>query len=245
MKQLLLLYLINKSTNQILFIVLFLESLAIGLAISGAIAAGHSSEAYFKEGEYMSILSCLQLLGSAMLSRQIFLLSKKSSNQILNEGAFFVKIVGFGLLFLTLDDAFKIHENIDKLFHFVFDILFGFKETNLSDLGDDLIVGIYLLVFLVYVAKKWQTIQIFRHSFVYFKVGLILTVVMIFFDTISNNTLFVSMVTENLEQQKLWQIWFGTLEDSIKIYAGGLFFVGIYKCWRIAKSVSHPKQTIV
>ena len=242
MKQRFLSYINQKSTNQILFIVLFGESLAITLAIFGAIAAGHSSKAYFEEGGYMSILSCLQLLGGAILSRKIFLLSKKSSNQILNQSSLFWKIVSFGLLFLTLDDAFQIHENIDKLFHFIFDILFGFKETNVSDLADDIIVGIYLLIFIFCVFRQWKVIQIYKNSFIYFKIGLILTISMIFFDTISNNTLFVSMLTDNIELQKLWKNWFGTLEDSIKIYAGGLFAIAIYKCWQITKSLDRIDQ---
>lgn len=228
---------VKKSANQILFIVLFLESLAIVLAISGAIAAGHSPKAYFEEGGYMSILSCLQLLGGAFVSRKIFLIAKKSSDYTLNKSSLFWQTATFGLSFLTFDDAFQIHEYIDKLLHFLLNILFGFEETNISDLADDMIVGGYLLFLLVYVAKQWQAIQLFQNSFVYFKVGLGLTVLMIFLDIISNNTLFSSMFTENPEQEKLWEIWFGTLEDSIKIYAEGLFFVGIYKCWRTAKSI--------
>ena len=226
---------IKKSTNQILFAVLFLESLAIVLAISGAMAAGHSPKAYFEEGGYMSILSCLQLLGGAFISRKIFLIAKNSSNYILNKSISFWQTATFGLSFLTFDEAFQIHEYADKLLHFLLKILFDFEETNISDLADDMIVGGYLLFLVVYVAKKWQSIQLFQNSFVYFKVGIGLTVLMIFLDTISNNTLFSSMFTENLEQEKMWEIWFGTLEDCIKIYAGGLFFIGIYQCWKTAK----------
>ena len=232
----------QKSTEQILFIVLFLESLAIALAISGAIAAGHSAKAYFEEGGYMSILSCLQLLGAGILARKIYLIAKKSSNSILNKSSLFWKIVSFGLIFLTLDDAFQIHENIDRLFHFIFDILFDFQETRVSDLIDDLIVGIYLVFFLIYAGKQWPKIEFYRPSFTYFKIGLLLTAMMIFFDAISNNNLFVSTITENLEVQKLWKIWLSTLEDSLKIYAEGFFLVGIYKSWQIAKSLSQGNK---
>ncbi|MGD1921005.1 MAG: hypothetical protein ACFCAD_20280 [Pleurocapsa sp.] len=228
-------FLARKSTNQILFIVLFLETVALALAISGAIAAGHSSKAYFEEGGYMTILSCLQLLGGAFVAKKVFTIAKNASNPVLSKSSLFWRTVYLGLSFLTFDDAFQIHEYMDKFIHLLMKILFGLEETKISDLADDLIVGGYLLLFLIYVAKEWQTIKVFRDSFIYFKVGFILTVVMIFFDAVSNNTLFVSMVTDNPQQIKSWLIWFGTLEDSVKVYAGGLFLVGIYKCWRIAK----------
>ena len=225
---------LKKSANQMLAIVLFLETLAITLSISGALAAGHSPKAYFEEGGYMSILSCLQLLGGAVLSKKIFLITKNSRDRVLNKSSFFWQTSYIGLSFLTFDDAFQIHEYIDKFMHFILKLLFNFEETNISDLADDVIVGGYLLFFLIYVAKEWQTIQVFKSSFIYSKIGCLLTVGMIFFDAISNNTLFISIFTENSQQNDFWQIWLGTLEDSLKIYAEGFFIIAIYKCWQIA-----------
>lgn len=235
-------FLANKSVNQILLIVLFGESLALALAISGAIAAGHSAKAYFEEGGYMTILSCLQLLAGAFVAKQVFTIATNSANPVLKQSSFFWRIVYLGMSFLTFDDAFQIHEYMDKFIHLLMKVLFGLEETNLTDMIDDLIVGGYVLLFLLYVAREWQTIKIFRDSFIYFKAGLLLTTVMIFFDALSNNTFFVSMITDNREQEKSLLIWFGTLEDSIKIYAGGLFLVAIYKCWRIAqqKAKNYP-----
>ena len=229
----------DKSPAQILFIVVFLESLAIVLAIWRATAAGYSPQAFFKEGEYMTILSCLQLLGSAVVARKIFLLAKSSSNSILNNSSSFWHVVSFGLFFLTLDDALGIHEYIDKLLHSLLDI----QETALTDLADDATVGGYLLFFLIYAIRKWHSIQLFRSAFVYFRLGCILTVVMVIFDAASNNRMFVSMLTDNPERASFWQTWFSTFEDSVKIYAEGLFFIGVYKCWRIAKALNNRINT--
>ena len=187
----------------------------------------------------MTILSCLQLLGSAVVARKIFLLAKSSPYSILNDNSSFWRVVSLGLFFLTLDDALEIHEYIDRLLHSLLNI----QETAITDLADDAIVGGYLMLFLIYVIKKWHSIQLFRSSFVYFRLGCILTVVMVIFDAASNNTMFVSMLTDNPERQWFWQIWFGTFEDSVKIYAGGSFFVGIYKCWRITKALSNRLNT--
>lgn len=225
----------NKSAQQILFIVLLFETIAITLAIWGAIATGHSPKAYFEEGGYMTILSCLQLLFGAYLARKIFLVAKSSANPSLLANRRFWQIVGIGLVLLAFDDALGIHEYIDKLLHSLLD----FQETDISDLLDDAIVGGYLLVFLAYVASQWRAIQIFQRSFIYFQIGFVLTVIMVIFDAASNNRLFVSMLTDNSDRQVFLQTWFGTFEDSIKIYAEGLFLVGIYKCWRIAKSVNN------
>lgn len=231
-------FIAKQSINQILFIVLFLETAAMTWAIYGAIEAGHSAKAYFEEGGYMSILSCLQLLLGAFLTRKIFLLAKASSNRILNQNSFFFRNVSYGLSFLTFDDAFQIHEYTDKLLHFIFNILFGFQETKISDFIDDIIVGGYLLVLLIYALKNRQNLSIFKRSFTYFAIGAILTIVMIVFDAASNNNLLVSLFVDNIEQRKTLITWFGTLEDILKIYAGGLLIVGIYQCWRIAKSLA-------
>lgn len=225
-KQSRLAWIANKSVRQILFIILFLETLAITLAIWGAIATGHSPKAYFEEGGYMTILSCLQLLFGAYLAKKIFSIAKNSVNPSLFKNRRFWQIVSIGLVFLAFDDAFGIHESIDRLLHSLLDI----QETDISDLADDLIVGGYLLVFLAYVASQWKAIQIFQRSFIYFQIGFVLTLIMIVFDAASNNRLFVSMLTDNSDRQRFLQIWFGTFEDSIKIYAEGLFIVGIYKC---------------
>lgn len=235
MKKYCFLWVANRSINQILFIVLFLQSLAISLGIWGAIAAGYSPKAYFEEGGYLTILSCLQLLGAAILSRKIFLTIQDSTKSILIQNGLFWQVVSWGLFYLTIDDAFQIHEYLDKLIHSLLNILLDFEETSVSDLADDIIVGGYLLLFLVYVAKEWQTVRIFKRSFVYFQIGFVLTVVMITFDAASNNYLFVSMLTDDPDRQTLMRVWFGIFEDSMKIYAEGLFLVGIYKCWRIVK----------
>ena len=233
----------NQTPSQILFIVVFLESLAIVLAIRGAISAGYSPKAFFEEGGYMTILSCLQLLGSAFVARKTFLLARLSPHFMLNEQSSLWRTVSWGLFFLTVDDALQVHEHIDKLLHFLLRIWLNFEETPISDLADDAIVGGYLLFFAFYVVRKWRLIKIFRRSWLYFQLGFILTMVMVIFDAASNNLIFISMLTDNSQQQFNWQIWFGTFEDSVKIYAEGLFFVGIYKCWRIAKGIGDRAQT--
>ncbi|MEM9508606.1 MAG: hypothetical protein AAGA16_13130 [Cyanobacteria bacterium P01_E01_bin.35] len=220
------------TVKQLLFVILFLESLAITIAITKAITLGISPKTFFGEvnrGGFITYISGLQLLIAAVLSKMISKIVK--SAQQLSNSRWFWLIIFWGLLFLTLDDLIGIHESLDYWLH----NLFQFKETKLSDLADDLIVGGYLVIFLIYVAFQWQIIKGFRQSFIWFKLGFILTAVMVVLDMASNNTLFVSMMTDDVDLASAIQQWLGVIEDSAKIYAEGMFIVGIYKCWQIAK----------
>lgn len=222
------------TVKQILFIVLFLESLAVVLAITLALAADLPPKAYFGEVDdsgYITYVSFFQLCLAAVWSWKIFKTLK--SSQRFSKGSFFWLIICLGLFFLALDDVIGIHEELDSWMH----DLFRLEETELSDLADDLIVGGYLIISVIYVATKWQTVKIFQQSFSWFKLGFALTLVMIVLDLLSNNMLFISMVTDNEVLMLDLQQWFGVVEDSAKIFAEGMFLVGIYKCWQIAKTL--------
>lgn len=230
--------------KSILTTVILGETLAIVLAVWGATAAGYSPKAFFEEGGYMTILSCLQLLGSGILARKIFLLAKNSTTPILAKTSSFWKIASWSLFFLVVDEALQIHERIDRLLHILLNILFGFQETHVSDLIDDLIVGGYVVLFLAYVATKWRSLQLFRRSFIYFRTSLVLTSVTIVGDLASNNELFISLLTSDRHWQFMWQVWVGLIEDIIKIYAEGVFLVGIVRCWTIAKKIEGKSRCI-
>lgn len=220
--------------KQILFITLFLNTLAVTIAIAKAVIREKSPAYYFKENGLITDVSCIQLLIAAVLSLIIFWYIKSSSNFELSRNGRFWLIVSLGLLFLALDDAYQIHENIDIGLHNLFKI----QQTDITDLADDFIVGGYLLIFLVYLAFKWKTIQIFQPSFVFFQIGFILTSVMVVLDIVSNNDYFISLVISDVTLAKVIEQWLSVLEDSAKIFAEGMFIVGIYQCWQTARSIN-------
>ena len=224
--------------KRILLIVLFLESLAVTLAISLAVVLDVSPDTYFGEIDqsgYITYLSFIQLSIAAVLSLKIY--RKVRFSRQLNKTSWFWLIACIGLFFLALDDVIGLHEQIDFWIHDWFEL----KETNLTDLIDDLVVVGYLAIFLVYVAFKWQTIKVFQRSFIFFQLGFILALVMAVLDLFSNNTLFISMVTEEEELISAIQEWFGAIEDSAKIFAEGMFIIGIYKCWQMVKTASKER----
>lgn len=221
------------SVNQILFIILFLETLVITIAIAISLSLNISPQTYFNEVDnngYLTYFSFLQLLITAFLSLKIFNIHKHIT-QLRRLGVFWL-IICIGLFYLALDDLIGIHEQVDLWIHDIFMI----QETMFSDLIDDLIVGIYLCISLVYIASKWQIIKLYQHSFVFFKIGFVFSAVMIFLDVISNNALFISMVTNNPQTILLTQQWIGVIEDSVKLFAEGMFIVGLYSIYRFKKA---------
>ena len=228
----------NKSgikARHILPILLFIETLLIIIAIAKALTRDLSPAHYFGENRLITDVSCIQLLIAAVLSLITFWYVKSSSNPKLKQNGWFWLIVSFGLLFLAFDDAYEIHERIDLWLHSVLNI----PQTNLTDLADDFIVGGYVLIFLAYVAFKWNTIQIFKSSLSFFKIGFILTAVMVFLDILGNNDYFVTSIIDDATTAKLVDQWLGVIEDSAKIYAEGMFIAGTYQCWQTARAIKN------
>jgi len=221
------------SSKQLLRIVLFVETLAVVIALAKAMIAGRSNFHYFGENTFITYFSCFQLLVVAVLAILIFRLEKHSADPQLLKNATFWLVVALGAFFLSLDDALSFHEQIDKWLHKVLNI----EETDITDMADDVLVGIYMIVALVYVASQWKALQIFRSSFKYFKIGFVVGAMMVVLDMLSNNNLFVSMVTADSDIQRQIIMWVGILEETAKLVAEGFFVTGVYQCWRKAKSI--------
>lgn len=226
----------NSKTQQVLYKTLFLDSLTVILALGSAIAMEESPGLNFEEEGFITYASCLQLLIAAILAGKIFGRERATLNFKTPKSGLFWLIISIGLFFLALDDGLEIHEKIDLWLHSFFQL----QETNFTDFADDIIVGAYLLLFLAYIARKWQTIQVYKPSFRFFKIGFILTVVMIIFDLVTNNDYFTSLFIEDPAQGRVIRQILGILEDMIKIFAEGIFIVGIYKCWQIVSKYTNP-----
>lgn len=227
---------INIAPRQVLLVLLFLESLVIAIAIAKAITRDLSPAHYFGENGLVTDASCIQLAIASILALATFWTVKHSRNSQLTKNGWFWLVVSCGLVFLAFDDAYEIHEHLDLWLHRVLQI----QQTDLTDLADDLIVGGYLLMSLICVALKWRSLQIFRGSFTFFKIGFGLSVLMVILDMAGNNDYFILSVVEDVTRARLLEQWLGVVEDSVKIIAEGMFIVGIYQCWQIAKSLSSP-----
>ncbi len=126
--------------RSVLILLLILNSLAIGLAIIIYKNTGYN---HFGEKGFITILSAVQLLVVSMLSYKIYQArGMMGRSSFWRDPSVVWAIIASGFLFLAADEVLRIHENLDKLIHYVF----GLKETNLTDRIDDLIVGMYGLV---------------------------------------------------------------------------------------------------
>ena len=224
----------DSPAKKVLYKVLFIDSLLVTFAISSAIAVGDSPDLHFREEGFLTYVSCLQLLIAATISFKIFGIIKNSQNPKLSSNKIVWLVITLGLLFLAFDDAFKIHEKIDDSLHHVLNI----PETNITTLLDDLIVGAYILIFLIFIAFQWKTIQLFKPSFIFFQAGFVLTVIMVILDLASHNSYVASLMTDDAERIQSLKEWFGAWEDAAKIYAEGMFIVSVYRCRQIAKSIN-------
>jgi hypothetical protein len=224
----------HSPTQQVLYKILFLESLTVTLAIFGAVIFGHSPELHFKEEGFITYVSCLQLLIATVISGKIFKIIRPSQNAFLAKNALFWLVISLGLFFVTLDDALEIHEHMDLWFHSLFNV----QQTAITDLADDIIVGGYLILFWAYIFTQWQTIKLFQSSFAFFKIGFVLTAIMLLLDIASNNNYFTSLIIDNTTHAKILEQWLAALEDSAKIFAEGMLIMGLYQCRKIAISMS-------
>lgn len=225
------------SSKQLLRIILFVETLAVVIALAKAMIKGRSNFHYFGENTFITYFSCFQLLVVAVLALMIFRLQKQSQDSQLLKNAAFWLIVALGAFFLSLDDAFSFHEQLDMWLHKVLNI----EETDITDMADDVLVGIYMIIALIYVASQWQALQIFRSSFRYFKIGFVVGAIMVVFDMLSNNNLFVSMVTSDSDIQRQMIMWMGIVEETAKLVAEGFFVTGVYQCWRKVRFLDSPQ----
>lgn len=226
-------YSTDSSIRKVLYKILFIDSLLVTFAISSAIAMNQSPDLHFREEGFLTYVSCLQLLIATIISGKIFHIVRQSPHLRSSKNQTLWLVISLGLLFLALDDAFEIHEEIDFLIHDFFNI----TQTTLTDLLDDLIVGIYILIFAIYLLFQWKTIQLFKRSFIFFIAGFLLTGAMVILDVASHNNYVASLVTNNSTQEQLFKQWLGAIEDAAKIYAEGMFIVGVYQCRQIVQQI--------
>ncbi|MEM8832375.1 MAG: hypothetical protein AAGE96_23995 [Cyanobacteria bacterium P01_G01_bin.19] len=223
----------DSPTKRVFYQILFIDSMLVTLAMFGAVATGHPPDLHFREEGFLTYVSCLQLVIAAVIAGKIFNLVKGSSSQELVKLKTFWLVICLGLTFLALDDGFEIHEEIDFLLHDLLNI----TQNTLTDLLDDLIVGGYILLSLLYFAFKRQQIHLFRRSLVFFQAGCVLTGIMVILDVASHNYYLASLVVDRAADREVFKQWLGAWEDGAKIYAEGMFIMTVYKCRQIVKSI--------
>lgn len=188
---------------------------------------------YFKEGAFVTYFSSFQLVLMAALAGMIFWLRRES----LKRGAGGNGSVGIwilmaiGLLFLSLDEVFLIHENIDFWIHRFFQM----EETSLTDRIDDLIVGGYGVLGLTAIYIYRKELKRFHEAYPLFFAGFVLMFFSVGLDLLTARKDLLGMVIASPVLVNKTQFWLDLLEDSVKVLAEAVFLGSFYYCLDLTK----------
>jgi hypothetical protein len=216
------------------FSLVFLGNL---VAVSAAlISYSDTGVDHFDEGGFITKLSMLQLLALSWLAYKIFQARGGMRGRSLWQGAAKVWIIiALGFLFLTADERFRIHENIDFGIHDIFNL----PETPLNDRLDDALVGLYGLAGIGLLFMYRKEFSICRASFPYFIGGFILLFTMVAFDMLTNRNDLLPLLFDHHRADVL-EAWLSQAEDAAKVFAEAFFIGAFYAIWQKVRRTEVP-----
>ncbi|WP_430809907.1 MULTISPECIES: hypothetical protein [unclassified Carboxylicivirga] len=167
----------------------------------------------FEEYGFITTFSFIQLFITGLISFFTYLKRKK----------LIWILVALGFVFLSLDEKFLIHEQLDTMLH----ELFNMKETALSDRIDDFLILGYGLIGLVFLIR-------FRTEFLRHKTGVAMLslgfgvmVLSVIFDTLGNSNTWDDIFSGRIPSAALHQLGI-VVEESLKITAEAFLLSGFY-----------------
>ncbi|TGG91417.1 MAG: hypothetical protein ERJ67_08020 [Aphanocapsa feldmannii 277cV] len=209
------------------FFVLGLNALAVALAIALIGLTGHN---HFEEKGFVTIFSAVQLLILAGLAWRTFRWrSIADGSKGAGGGAFWRRssllwlLAAVGFVFLAADELFQIHEGLDRLIHTVLDL----RETAISDRLDDLIIGIYALVAVAVLVAYRAELRLCRARLPLLVWGLVLLLVMVFLDVLTNRYDILTFVFGG-RQALILGDGLARVEESLKLFAEALFVLAFH-----------------
>lgn len=187
----------------------------------------------FSEGGVITFLSAFQLLAISRITYKTAQARKTEKDQSSWSGAPLIwTLVSTGFAFLAIDEVLYIHEQIDKLIHYILDI----KETGLTDRIDDIIVGIYALVGIAVLFAFKNEVKTCIDRFSFFILGFALLFTMVGLDILTNRDDILLMHFDETTTDIL-MYWLSSAEDSMKIFAEAFFILGFYSALLKARSL--------
>ena len=199
-----------------------------GLAVVSAVALSpFVKRDPFSEGGFLTVFSGLQLLLVAYIAVQVKKHSPRTNTSII------WTLIAVGFIFLTADEFFKIHENLDWLIHEAFNL----QETGLTDRIDDILIGLYGVIGLAVLFVHFDELRPYRKAFPFFIVGFFLLFAMVTLDIITNRNDILPLIF-NYEKSFVLQERLAQVEDSLKVFAEGFFILAFYMILQMAKKIS-------
>ncbi len=181
----------------------------------------------------MTLLSALQLLAISWISFQTFgLRNTTRSGSVWSRPAAIWGVISVGFLFLAVDEYFMVHENIDGLIHYVFNL----QETPLTDRIDDILIAIYGLVGVGLLFACRRELGNFRVAIPFFVSGFVLLFVMVVCDVVTNQNDVLPFLFGARYGNALYYI-VRKAEDPIKLIAIAFFLAAFCAVLQQAKTM--------
>ncbi|MCV6587210.1 MAG: hypothetical protein OIF47_16910 [Marinibacterium sp.] len=184
--------------------------------------------AAFDEGELGTYASVLILLLTGGTSFALYRARRGGSALALSDDRRIWQVCGVGFIFLALDDAFRIHENLDKLIHRVA----GLQETGLSDRIDDVLILIYGLIGFAILARARREIARSRGFLIFMIDGFALMVVQFCIDVATNSNDLLIWIGIPAGQHDIILSVAMAAEESVKLLAGATLLAGFVHAYR-------------
>lgn len=214
----------------------FLSPVLLGnlVLISVAVILGWSRDParfsrYFDEGRFPMIFSCLQLAAVAVLAVGIYRRRRTlSAARGWRAGYQLWGLIAAGFVFLALDEGFQFHEQIDHWVHSAA----NWKETDLSDRLDDLLIGGYALIGLGVLAIYRREMAAARVMLRPLILGFVFTGISVVGDALGHHPDgFLAMGAQKRDARLLVEI-FEVLEGGFMLLAEGCFVVAFCLAYR-------------
>ncbi len=223
-------------------ILLIIASIDV-LAITAALILGEIPNQYFEEEGFITHLSILQLLVVSAFAWNIFRLriedEGRSELEAWKAPHFIWLIIAVGFLYLALDEALMVHENMDKVIHSIFRI----HETSITDRIDDVIFGLYGLIGLIVLYFYREELTNYREAFPLLKVGFVLMFFSAALDIFPKDDILGLLISKRSLFKRL-RLLRRVIEESFKILSEGAFIAAFYYCLEITRKVTRqpPKK---
>jgi hypothetical protein len=218
-------------TRSVFLLIVAFDILAILAAIVLGVQLGRPKK-YFGEHQFITWISCLQLLTISWLAFRTFRMRRSAADSFWRSPALIWALISFGFLYLAADEYFLFHESLDYKIH----ALLGMKETALTDRIDDMIIGLYGIIGLCTIYLYRQEMRKFSRALPFLICGFALMFLMVAADTATNKPdLLGSFLQHDVLVPVL--VWLAVAEDSVKLLAEACFIGGAYTALMVSRRI--------
>lgn len=200
----------------------------------GLVKTGNPSR-YFGEGRFTTAISCAELLAVAFFAFRIFQARRHlASGPLFRSPQIVWLLVAAGFVFLACDDAFQIHEHLDRLIRLAFHL----PKTSLTDHIDDALIALYGVIGLVVLWWCRREVLQFRREMQFaLTAGFVSLVLSIICDAATNNGAFLISMAPDVATAKWLDGWISMGDGAFTLLGEGFFLAGFALGWCAARSL--------